>query len=502
MGSSSGVAGADIGRALAYFQEHPDCLEPGARQIERKDTHISSVLISDRLVFKFKKPVDFPFLNQMSRSERLRNCEREIILNRRLAPDVYIGIRTITVADGVFGLSQGAREEGEPCVVMERLPENSNLLSHVVEGRADAVMLERIAARLADFHHGDSCGAAANGVRDFRGNYLQNLEVLSSIELFRDLDLDARLRHLLAVHSDQLAARECRGSIVDGHGDLRLDHIYVDQEAVRIIDCVEFSEAIRAVDPYEDLAFTSMALRFEGRADLARRLIAAYASATADVRGLAMLGLFEAYRAAVRAKIDVLTVRGRAPASKHYAGRIERYLRLCDAILKEQPMRPRALFVVSGLPATGKSTQALRLSRELDAPVISTDVVRKRYRDRKSEAGTFLYVPAAVAGTYRRVAALVGLCLRLGHKVIADGTYSSRQNRDRIRRTAARFGIAAQFIVTEASEEEVKARLERRRRKRSGDSDLTDMETWRALRKRWEPFAPDEPPPTVARGKE
>ncbi len=482
---------------LDYFSSHPDALEPGTAEIRRVDTHISAVLLTDTLVFKFKKPVKFPFLDQRGAVERLQNCEREATLNRRLAPDVYLGLQSVRASGNGFSISDQMDGCTSPCVVMRRLAEETSLASHVQAGRADALMMERIGATLADFHANAQHSREVSAHHAFAHNLQENLDILSDQTAFQRLRLGKRIADFHQSLADVIEKRNRTCRVVDGHGDLRLDHIYIDNDAVRIIDCVEFSPEIRAVDPYEDIAFTSMALRLEGRPDLAERFITAYASSSTDMRGLRLLRLFEIYRATVRAKIDVFSVKAGIGNQDRYAKRIEAYLRLCDTILKSVPIAVR-MFVVSGLPATGKSTRALALSRRENAVVLSSDVVRKRMggaplEERRPDAAfSGAFQPKNTARIYRRMTALAGEALRDKRSVILDATFSRRRDRDRAKRVALRAGAPFALHFVEADPAVVEKRLEERK-SRPGISDLTDFETWKCMRDRFERPGPDEP---------
>lgn len=505
--------------AFDFLLENPNVLEPGAPAVQRIETHISLVFLTENFVFKFKKPVKFPFIDQSTRRQRLENCLHEIRLNRRLASDVYLGIRSLfwdgrvarlgpqqaepeSLSVGRGGLAV-AESQGEPCVVMKRLAAESTLAEHVRHGRADFGMMEKVGALLAEFHARADRLSPGISQRDFRRSFLENLDVADELPEFRQLGLRQRLLAALERAWPLIRRRERLGRIVDGHGDLRLEHIYVDPGSVRIIDCVEFSPSLRAVDPYEDLAFTSMALSFEGRPDLAHRLVAAYAGASADLRGLELLPLFELYRMAVRIKVDLLTIRGNPGSEARLRPRVERYVQMCHAKLNtsvELPV-PRLLVVV-GLPATGKSTRALELARQHQAVTVSTDVVRKRTLgisiSRKKDVGAFseIYTARETARNYRRVVTLASAGLRLGWSIVVDGTFSRRTQRNQLRKMAQRHGIEAEFYLVTASEQEIRKRLEKRKQQATtGASELTSMETWLLLRDAWEPFDSDEGQP-------
>ncbi len=495
---------------LTHFQEAPGSLEEGCRSLELRETHLSAVLLSEKYAYKFKKAVDYGFVTQKLPAERLLNCNREVELNRRTAPDVYLGVRFVHEGARGFELSEVEAGYLEPCVVMRRLDEEDSLLSRVVSGRVRPEEIDRVAAFLADFHANCRRGPDVTALHTFEKNQAENLEAIAQflesdggrsvstgLVSAQELERFEHLPGLLDIYGrdnlHRVLDRERRGCILDGHGDLRLDHIYLERGEIRIIDCVEFNEGFRAVDPFEDLAFAGMGLKMEGRQDLGQRLELAYTARTADVRGWTAAPLFEVYRACVRAKVDAIQARAPGDPKSRARRRFFEYLRLLEKILeREQAARVCKLFVVGGLPAVGKSTLAGRLSREHAAPVVATDIVRKRLAGRKPEEyrsdGAFqgIYSPRVGRYTYARARGLAGVLLADGRSAVLDGTFGRRTERAAVRRLAERYGAQFVFYEVTSPEDVIRARLAERTRGPSV-SDLHDFGLWQRFREHYEP---------------
>ena len=496
---------------MEYFLDSPAALEPGCTNLELRETHLSAVLLSKTHAFKFKKAVDYGFVRQIHVTERLENCRRELALNSRTAPDVYLSVRFVHARNGGFRLSEAESGMLEPCVIMRRLAEEDSLLARVTSGRVRAEEVELVAAFIADFHAGCRRGPDITALHTFEKNQAENLEAIEQFlredetralagqlaqagDCARFLDLCNQIRAYSRERLGLVHERERRGAILDGHGDLRLDHIFIEQGRPLVIDCVEFNAGFRAVDPFEDLAFAGMGFRMEGRPDLGRTLELAYTARTTDVRGWNAAPLFEIYRACVRAKVDAIQCRAR----EDYLGtrahvRFYGYMRLLLEIHgRDTRARTPMLFVVGGLPGTGKSTLAGRLSREHEAPVIATDLVRKALAGKKPEqdgsAPAFegLYAPGKTRQTYARVLALAGVLLGRGRSVVLDGTFASRQARLALRRLAERTNAIFTFYEVTSPVEVIQERL-RKRAAEGSVSDIRDFETWERLARRYEP---------------
>ncbi len=277
-------------------------------------THISVVFLAGDFAYKIKKPVALSFLDFSTLEARRHFCQEEVRLNRRLAPGVYRGVVPVTRrGDGLFFGGEG--EAVEWAVRMERLPEEATFLARLRGNRLDAATVRRLARRLAAFHAAAEGSPRISSFATFDAIVSNARDALDVPGYEGDRTALERLRRQmqqsLARARPLLESRAARGVPRDGHGDLRLEHIYnfpdkQQPEDWAIVDCIEFDERFRFADPVADAAFTMMDLKFEGRPDLAEPFAETYFRAADDEEGRGLVPLYVAYRAAVRAKVEII----------------------------------------------------------------------------------------------------------------------------------------------------------------------------------------------------
>src|SRR5262249_45432162 len=309
--------------ALADPAFYPDRLAG----VEHLQTHISHVFLAGPYVYKLKKAVHFPFLDASTPARRAALCEDECRLNGRLAAPVYLGVRAITrEADGRLALD-GTGSAVEHVVWMRRLPANRMLDRLVEDGMADAGMLGRLAVLLADFHASAPAGpsVAAHASPEALRRTWTDVLALATPLVGGPLPRAAHAiladfgRDFIARHSALLAIRQMAHRIREGHGDLRAEHVCLLDAPVPatppvaplspgiyVIDCVEFSYALRCADVASEVAFLAMDLERLGRPDLAAAFVEAYTAASGDPELPMLLPFYCAYRPCVRGAVDGL----------------------------------------------------------------------------------------------------------------------------------------------------------------------------------------------------
>jgi len=284
------------------------------------------------------------------------------------------------------------------------------------------------------------------------------------------------------------------GKVRDGHGDLRLEHVYL-RPAPTIIDCIEFNERFRYGDVCSDIAFLTMDLARAGRVDLSERLLATYAAAADDFDLYGLVDFYEGYRAVVRGKVASLLVEDSgAPATtrQHARQLARRHYLLALASGREAVTKP-VLLVVGGLIGSGKSTVAAGLSATLTAPVVATDRTRKHWlgvppttavREREWSGS---YSPHVSERIYAEVLRRAARVLGSGRPVIVDGSFRSREQRGRAHLLAQQLGVPFIFVECRTTPDECRARL-RRRAEQANISDAR-VELFDEFVRRFEPVA-------------
>ncbi len=256
----------DEGRAPALaakvaFLRDPESY-PDVPAVEVRETHMSWVFLAGSYVYKLKKPVRFPYLNFSTRARREIACRAEIRLNRRLAPDIYLGVVPVTQEAGRLTLG-GAGAPVDWLVKMRRLDAHNMLDARIAAGRLARPHLDELAAVLARFYRAAAPSFLSPAVHlaDFADSLAFNKRVLldSRFDLPAGLirRIDRAQRRFLARHGNVIAMRLRHRRIVDGHGDLRPEHICLDH-SVCIIDCIEFNARLRTVDPFDEIAYLAL----------------------------------------------------------------------------------------------------------------------------------------------------------------------------------------------------------------------------------------------------
>jgi aminoglycoside phosphotransferase family enzyme/predicted kinase len=443
------------------------------------ETHISWVFLSDTEAWKVKKPVDLGFLDFRSLAARKRACEAEVVLNRRLARDVYIGVAPILLgADGRHRVERPG-EIVDWAVRMRRLPDASRADCRLARGALSPEDVDAIAIRLARFH--------ADAAHDARiATFGRPLAIAESIyENFaqtrfavkehlpeeQSAELERWQTEFLGGHRTLFENRIRNGRIREGHGDLRLEHVYIDESGgLTILDCIEFNERFRFIDVCADVAFLSMDLAWHGRVDLAERLLGAYAREADDYDLFSVIDFYESYRAYVRAKISTFIqadstlpweVRARA------AEDARRYFLLALSADRRAVVAP-ALVAVGGVIASGKSTVATWVASELGAPIVDADRTRKHMlgveptRHVNDPAWAGAYDPAFTERVYREVLRRAEVVLASGRPVVIDASFRSASMRRDAEALAEKLGVPFKLIECRAPSAICRARLEQR----------------------------------------
>ena len=448
------------------------------RKVKLIETHISWVLLGPE-VYKIKKPVTLPFLDFSSFEARERACRNEVRINRRLAPRTYLGVVPIRRrSDGRYTLRAGGGAIAEWAVQMTRLDDERRADVLLERGELRREHVDALAFAIAAFHADSasgprivSCGAPDAVERNVRDNFVSLRESGADFVAPETLAGLARWQlSFLTEHRDVFEQRMLAGAVRDGHGDLRLEHVFFHASDFEVIDGIEFDDRYRFADVCADVSFLAMDLARLGRVDLAERFVAMYARAANDFDLYRVLDFYESYRACVRAKIAAATATNPgAPDHVAEAARAEarRYLLLAEAARRRSVLEPVVVAVAGGI-ASGKSTLAERLGEELSAPVVDADRTRKHMiglaPTANAAAGAWqgAYDRAFSTRVYAEVLRRAGLVLASGRPVIIDASFRTAAARAAAREIAQAHGVPFRLLECTAPMEVCRARLEAR----------------------------------------
>lgn len=386
------------------------------------ETHTALILLTGDRAYKLRKPIDLGFVDQRTRAARWAAAHREVELNRRFAPDVYLGVLDVLEPGGAAN---------DHLVVMRRLPDDRRLSAIIRAGgsrasaavqdvaRALAVMQSRLVAVTGPT-------AAASASRDAVARHWRavlahaqrtahtgdHLAALAAIEA----DAEAFLSGRFALFESRIAS----GRIRDGHGDLLADDVYVLDDGPRFLDCLDFSDELRIGDVLAEAAFLRMELERLHRPDLARHFMGWWEAFSGETRPHALEEHYVSYRATIRALVALI----RSSQSGHADGQVDHLLRI--AVDHGRRSRVR-LVLVGGLPGTGKSTLANGLHLRLGWPVLRSDEVRRELTPASPAPGGFgegRYATTVTATTYATMLDRARHALMKGESIILDASWS------------------------------------------------------------------------------
>jgi aminoglycoside phosphotransferase family enzyme/predicted kinase len=456
------VAGQDdivafLGRGSTYGRR--------SRRVQRIDTHGAIVFLVGRRVYKLKRAVTFSYMDFSTVAKRRAVCRAEVTLNRRTAPQLYLGLMPVVARGSGLALGKLCQPDAMPraghadvrdwLVVMKRFPAGALFDRIAVRRGVRAEEAEAIAEAIVRFH-----AAAPKATRSGQGRSPDWVAAgnLAELErrtpgLFARSDVErlkrgsnAALKRLRGL----FAARRRAGFVRRVHGDLHLRNICEIGGRPVLFDALEFDSKLATIDVLYDLAFLLMDMEHRGLHTAGNRLLNHYLAVALDpaagvsaLKGLAAFPLYLASRAAIRAHTEVAaadmqTDRSKAMDLRHEA---KRYLRLANAFL--DPPTP-VLIAVGGLSGSGKTTLARALAPVIGAApgavVLRSDVIRKRLAgvhplDRLPPSA---YRPHETRRVYATINRFAKTILAAGYSVIADAVFSTLQERQAIERVASR----------------------------------------------------------------
>lgn len=454
------------------FMGHPEAYDPPPARVERIETHASFVFLAGHHAFKVKRAVKYPFLDFSTLEKRHSACLKELVINRRTAPHLYLEVVPIT--HGLHGTFRfgGAGAAVEWALVMRRFNQANLYDRMAAEGRLPLGAMAPLGQTIAQFHAGaDRFLASELGavpllkvLKDNEGAFARN-EHLCPPETARALARAAR--ESLAALSPLLKARALAGFVRHCHGDLHLRNIVEIDGAPVLFDAIEFDDSIATVDVLYDLAFLLMDLGARGLTGHANAVLNAYLDTdgrTGNLIGLKALPLFLSMRAMIRAKVELLRAERSAGASDAGA-RAGAYF---DLALDHLRLRVPRLIAIGGVSGSGKSSVARALAPRIGsfpgAVHVRSDIERKRLFG--VSADTRLpeeaYTPELTEIVYAACRKRAAMALEGGQTVIVDAVHARPEERHQIAAVAGEAGVAFVGLWLQAPRALLRERVARR----------------------------------------
>lgn len=431
------------------------------------ETHSAVVFFAGDRAYKLKKPVNLGFLDFSTPQAREAACMRETELNRRFAPDVYLGVAAVTdPADG----------RRDHLVVMRRMPASRRLSALIQAGAPVAGALRQVARALAAQHAASprrpeisEQGSASELRNRWTASYEQVRALEGAAVPAADIAAAQRLTsRFLAGREALLRARISEGRIVDGHGDLLADDIFCLEDGPRILDCLDFDDRLRWLDGLDDAAFLAMDLERLGEPGYAEQFTRWYLEFSGDPAPAALRQHYVGYRAFVRAKVACIRA---AQDEPHAAGQARQLIAITLRHLRAGAV---TLVLIGGLPGTGKSALAGALAGQLGFTVLSSDRIRKELAgvspgDQSAAGyGAGIYAPGWTERTYEELLSRAARLLGLGESVIIDASWLPAAQRSA---AAALASAATADLVQLRCEAPATLAAQRMSRRRDGASD-------------------------------
>jgi len=454
-------------------------------------TQMSFIFLTGDYVYKLKKPVNLGYLDYTTLEKRRFFCYQELELNRRLCPEAYLDVVSVSRSQSGINLA-GEGEIIDYTVKMLYLPQNRMMNILLDRNQVTPEMTRQVARKLVDFHTRAATNPEISAFGKIEAIRVNTDENFSQTEKYIGRTISEKQYHriknytngTLQTRAEIFKQRADSGKIRDCHGDLHAQHICF-SNGICIYDCIEFNDRFRYCDVVSEIAFLSMDIDHFGRADLSRSFSDAYIEFSKDAQIKELLKFYKCYRAYVRGKVGCFKF------DDPYISEDERkltlettrsYFELADSYSRSSPL----LFITVGLVGSGKSTLSHAIAGRLGLTVISSDIVRKQLaaipltEHRLEEMESGIYSADFSLKTYDKLITSARDILEQGDSVILDASFIKADDRQKARQLAEETG--ADYLILECTLNEANTRQRLEKRMKNGS--VSDG--------RWEIFGPQK----------
>jgi aminoglycoside phosphotransferase family enzyme/predicted kinase len=458
-----------LSRSRTYGQSEP---------VGIHTTHGSVVFVARENAYKLKRAVKLPYMDYSTSALRKQMCERELVVNRRTAPALYLGVKALIPEGDSFRFGNPNDVEAiDYVVVMQRFSEHSLLASLARAGTLGLETMRPLAEAVAALHQSADEAPEFGGANGMHNVIEENVGIFRKNSLHFSAETIARYAHLSTQRLDALRAslmmRREAGRVRRCHGDLHLNNVCIIDGKPILFDAIEFNDEFSCVDVGYDLAYLLMDLETYGLRKHANLLLNRYLECTQDYSLLSVLPLFLSARAAI--KSHILVAQKRTDDVMPEGQRPGDFLDRAIAYLAPPQVN---LVAVGGLSGSGKTTVAREIAFEIGAApgavILRTDIIRKAMfnASEDSKLPASCYEPAVNQAVYDRLYEIASRILEAGHSVVSDAVFGSEGERQSAEALAARHGAAFHafwlFVATKEAE--------RRLAQRTNDASDADVQ--------------------------
>lgn len=414
----------DLETLKCLIAEQPEAfgLNEGDVSPQLVETHISLVVLTDSLAFKFKKAVDLGFLDYSTPEIREKLSKVEYQLNSQFCPKIYLGVQMFNVS------GTGAIEVA---VKMRRFPRDNEFVHLLEKGKLNDDIIKALADKVASIH----IKAEISPDQSFGSlNYVsfsmkQNFEQMEHIAPSDIIDIMRPIQkwslEALSALSPIIEQRQRDGFIKHCHGDLHLGNIIFFEGEVELFDCIEFNDHLRIIDTMNEIAFLMMDLEDHGQNELANVFLNRYLDTSGDYEGIMLLCFYKVYRAMVRAKVALMAHPPQCQVSHSYLSLAASYIK---------PRVPVVLLTF-GVSGSGKSFVASTLARKMRILHIRSDIERKRLKglsmlEDSHKEGLDIYDSKSNARTYERLLDVTKRVACANESIIVDACFLKKEQRE------------------------------------------------------------------------
>ncbi|RWQ31928.1 MAG: aminoglycoside phosphotransferase [Mesorhizobium sp.] len=444
--------------------------------VQTIETHISRIFLVGQRAYKIKRAVKLPYVDFSTPVLRLAACEKEVELNSKTAPGLYLGVRRITRETGGKLACDGSGKLVDAAIEMVRFDQSKLLDRMAIGGELTPALMTAVARMIVRYHRGAPEIHNGSGFSNLSGVLDINEAGFATSNVFEGAEIKAFtgiFRTALARHRELLDRRSAAGKIRRCHGDLHLRNICLFDGEPCLFDCIEFNDQIASIDVLYDLAFLLMDLWHRGFPELANLVANRYLDEADDEDGFILLPFFMAMRAAVRAHVTATQIEEGNADSDRLITEARSYFELARTLLQPRPPR---LIAIGGLSGSGKTAVAEAFAAHVGAPpgarIVESDRIRKAMHGVPVETKLpdRAYRPEVSDRVYREMAWRADLILSEGGSVVADAVFDRPADRDRIEKAASDRGVTFAGFWLEADPLVLWQRVSERR---GGPSDAT-----------------------------